>query len=221
MGELISIRMAQGSSPAERWHELLKRSEDLRPAHDGALATMRNGGEGSTFDQASSQAERTRGGAVLPWKRTQPFGRRPMPIRTLLASGRYRAAITSKAAGTIEIREPHRVGFTLDPTVFPQWRIFQASSPTVIRAKSAHRARNGRLAMQIFLGLTYGVWIREAKLLEGLIVEPRRISTNHPMRRRVAEVYRAYLVASTSGHSRYSTPATPYRLPAGLRRKVA
>lgn len=221
MADLISIRMAPGAPPGARWDEIARRAKDLRPAHDAALATMRNGGAGSTFDQASSMATHTQFGGVLQWKRTQPFGRRPMPLRTLLRSGRYRAAITSKAAGTIEIREPHRVGFTLDGSVFPQWKVFQATAPTIIRAKTANRARNGRLMMQVVLGLFYGAWISERKLLEGLVVEPRRISTNPPMRRRVAEVFRAYLVASGSGQSRYSTPATPYRLGAGLRRRVA
>lgn len=176
-------------------------------------------GPGSTSAQAMAQAEFTRSGGVNPWPRTKPFGTRKMPLRTLLATGRYRTALSQRVSGVVEIRAPHVVGFRLDRFAFPQWPVFQAHSPTVIRAKSSHRTKTGKLAMQMFLGLTFGVWISERNLLNrGLTIQPRRVSENPVMWKRVIEVYRAYILAARSGSPRYSSPARPFRLPTNLRR---
>lgn len=211
----IAVRLAPGTQ-LSRWDEVLRRSQDFRPVNSEAIAAMRRG-EGSVAAQLQAQATFTESGAVVPFPRTRPFGTRPQPLRTLLASGRYRMALDTGGEGAVEINEPLRVGLGLDPGRFPQWPVFQAYGPTVIRAKRGNRARNGRLMMQVVLGLLYGVWISEQKLLEGLVIQPRPVRTNPLMKRRVAEIYRAYLVAARSDSGRGGPPA-PYRLPPGLRR---
>lgn len=213
--QLISIRTARGESPLGRFDEIERRARDLTPRHDQLIETMRRGA-GSVGAQLQAQAWHSPSGAIVPWVKTKPFGTRPQPLRTLLSTGRYRTALDSGGSGAVEVREPLRFGIGLDPSEFPQWPVFQKrDGPTVIRAKSSHRTRSGRLAMQVFLGLAFKVWLSERKLLvEGLVVHPRRVDINPVMKRRVVEEIRAYFLSGPGGRG----GARPHRLPESLRR---
>ncbi len=184
----LGIRLAEGR--AARFGEVRTRMRDLSPAGPAVVAAMREG-DGSVADQFDREAEMTLSGQTIRWRRTKPFGRRPPPAKTLQSSGSYRAAWLGRGAGAVTRIEPFRFVIGADPQVFPQVRVFQRDRPTVVRAR--RRTVTGKLAMQLYLGFTYGVWISERKLLAGLVNHPRRVAVSGAMVDRVQTVILRYL----------------------------
>ena len=114
-----------------------------------------------------------------PWPRTQPFGSRPAPSKTLVGKGRLRAAWLggSGAIGKIEFGKRITVG--VSGASVPYAGVFQSDIPTIVRAKK--KTKSGQYAMRIFLGLTFGVWITNDKAKLGMVIRPRRVNVNREM----------------------------------------
>ena len=125
-----------------------------------------------------ARAWHTPTGSVRKWRPVRPFGtRQPSspPLRRYLRAwqggpgGFERSTLTSVEIG---VRLPgaaaHRGSF--GSGVFER--------VTLIKAR--RRTASGKLRMQLFLGLEYGVWIGEAKLLSGLELHSRPHATANP-----------------------------------------
>lgn len=232
MSELISLRIArsglfagEGRAATQRWERIVTRARDFRPAAPRVREIMRRG-PGSVLEQLQLQMSHE-GATRTPFVRTKPFGRRPMPLRTLFMSGRYRNALMGEGEGVVDISEPKRIGLSLDADVFPQWPVFQRrDGPTVVKAIPSHRYTSGRFSgrlwMQVFLGLNFGLWFSERFLLEKGFRNPaRRVSTNLVMRERVARALLQYLWESRSTAPARSKPGTRHFLSDDLRKRVA
>lgn len=70
-------------------------------------------------EEFSSQSWNSPGGGRRSWARTQPFGNRPPPSRTLDSSGALRAAWAGRGAGRIERISADRAEFGVAGSVFP------------------------------------------------------------------------------------------------------
>ena len=75
--------------------------------------------------------------------------------------------------------------------VFPHAAVFQSDLPTVVRAHK--RGARGRLAMHWYLGMQFGAWISEERLLAGLTIQPRRVSLNEGIMGRATDIVLDYI----------------------------
>lgn len=124
------------------------------------------GGEGSFEEQFAHEAEMNRSVSVR-WKRTQDFGSRKAPSKTLHDKGDYERAFTGRGPGSVLKAVPNGVQVGVDRTRFPQVTVFQRSGIT-IRPVSAKQ--------RFYLGMTYGVWLK--KSTRTLKTEGRPVSMN-------------------------------------------
>ena len=115
------------------------------------------------------------------WPRTKPFGTRQPGIRALRQTGAYEAGWLGRGAGSMTTARaiPGGAHFAvgIDAGRFPQARVFQAQGPTLIKPKKM--GKRGRYAMAWFLGMRYGVWLSNARLEKGFLIQPRRLSINN------------------------------------------
>jgi len=160
------------------------------PSGPAVVAVLRHG-PGSVAAQFAAEATLLSGGGAAAWPRTKPFGNRPPPAKTLQRSGSYRAAWLGQGAGAVTRITPTRVSIGVDPRVMPRVLLFQARRAVRVYAK--RRTAGGDFAMRVKLGLTYGVWISNRRLLQGILIPPRRLSVNPVMRRRAAAILRSYI----------------------------
>jgi hypothetical protein len=116
---------------------------------------------------------------VIPWAKTKPFGNKPAPKKTLHGSGGYRSAFLG-GAGAIQRVTANSVEVGVDPVMFPMVKIHQgryASRRVKPKEKVKKLGPNyGQWTMRWFLGLTYGVWIKNSKLSKGVLIPRRRVS---------------------------------------------
>lgn len=161
----------------------------LSPAITRELVSrvMRQGG-GSVAEQRRRQATQTAGGAEIPWERSKPFGAQPAPARTLHQSGALDAQWAGVGPGAITDATPAKI--TIGVT--GHGALFQRPGAWLVRAKRL--ARGGkRYAMQVYLGLAKGAWIRSETLRRGLRNVPRRVSISRRMLTRAGTALIRYL----------------------------
>jgi len=162
------------------------------------VARVMRQGPGSVGDQFAQQATIGASGTVVNWVPSKPFGRKPAPSQTLMGKGRLRAAWQGEGAGAVTITETNRVAIGVDRRVVPYAAVFQSRTATTVRANPGNRTKSGQLAMRMFLGMQYGAWISEAKLLSGLVIQPRPLAVNPIMEGRATAVVRAYILTGTA-----------------------
>lgn len=169
-----------------------RRLADLSPAGEFVHKTMRFG-EGSISAQFAAEAEFTEGGGRNAWPKTKPFGNRAAPAKTLQRSGHLMNAWLGQAAGAISESTPNSFYVGVDTALYPPAGVFQSLTPTVVRPKKPAKGGKGT-AMHYFLGLTFGVWISEARLRAGLVIPPRRVAAGPVMQQRVANLLKNWIV---------------------------
>ena len=165
-----------------------RRLADLSPAAEFVHQTMRFG-PGSINDQFNREAEAN--GAS--WPKTKPFGTRPAPAKTLQRTGSLLSAWVGRAPGSVSAATPNSFMVGVDTNILPQAGVFQAQAPTIIRPRKKAKGGKGT-AMHYFLGLTYGVWISEARLAAGLSIPPRRVAVGTEMQVRVGDLLTRWLI---------------------------
>lgn len=188
---ILSIRLPR--SQVRRFDEIRSRLE--RPLAGGggaAVAAVMRKGRGSVDAQFKAEAEFLFGGGRASWKRTKRFGNRPAPRKTLQRTGALKRAWTGEGAGSLTITRSHRVRIGVDTARFPQAAVFQRLSSTLVRPRQM--GKGGRTKMHWFLGLTYGVWISDSRLRQGLEIRPRRVSINPQMMHRASSALEAWII---------------------------
>lgn len=168
-----------------------RRLADLSPAGEFVHQTMRFG-PGSISDQFAREAEAGTGGGYVAWPKTKPFGNRAAPAKTLQRSGALLSAWKGQGPGAISASTVNSFMVGVDSAIMPAAGVQQAAAPTIIRPRK--RAKNGGSAMRYFLGLTFGVWISEARLQAGLSIPPRRVAAGTEMQARVADILKRWLI---------------------------
>jgi hypothetical protein len=141
-------------------------------AGSAAVRILRHG-PGSADDAFQRGVEFGLGGD-RSWGGARPFGSYEGGSPPLNKSGGLRADWTGVGAGSTESITPTSVSIGVDADINPRAGVFQSYGPTVVRARN-RTARGGRLSMQLFLGLTYNVWLSARRLLAGLTIAPRRV----------------------------------------------
>lgn len=153
-----------------------------------AVKLLRTGTRGIS-DQFKDETE-YRGSGSSAWKKTQPFGTRKAPRKTMQASGLYRAAWLGGAGGTEKI-EANSITIGVEADKFPRVKIHQGSAASV-RVFPKKRTKGGKdWKMRFFLGLTYGVWLTRARIEKGLEIARRRLSVSTDVRKAVARMVAA------------------------------
>lgn len=185
---MLTFQLQPGRSPrslkiAERMRGPLPQSVSL------ALADVMRRGPGSTGDQFARQTEMA-ARASLFWKRTQPFGNRPAPARTLHRTGALQAAWTGTGPGAVTDVRANGVRIGVDRVRFPQARMFQRSGVTAIRITPKMRG---------FVRGAYGVNFRRDKT--HVYVEGRPVSVNVVMLDRARKVVVGYFLKGEAASS--------------------
>ena len=153
-----------------------------------AVKLLRFGTRGIS-DQFKDQTE-YRGTGSTPWDKTQDFGTRKAPRKTMQASGTYRAAWLGGTGG-VENISANAIEIGVDRGKFKQVAIHQGSAPFV-KVYPKKRTKGGKdWAMRFFLGLTYGVWLTKKRLEMGLKIPRRRLSVSSDVRKAVAGMVKA------------------------------
>lgn len=153
-----------------------------------AVKLLRFGTKGIS-DQFKDQTE-YRGSGSTPWDKTQPFGTRKAPRKTMQASGNYRAAWLGGAGG-LENISANAIEIGVDRGQFKQVAIHQGSAASV-KVFPKSRTKGGKdWKMRFFLGLTYGVWLTKKRLEMGLKIPRRRLSVSSDVRNAVAGMVKA------------------------------
>ena len=196
---LVSIQLRPGRG--RRFDEIRTRLQRPLAGRGGTIvAQVMRKGEGSVAAQFKAETELLFRGGRSPWKRTQPFGRRAAPAKTLQRTGALRRAWTGDGPGSLTMTRANRVTIGVDTARFPQAAMFQRLGLTLVRPKQA--GPRGRSAMGWFLGMRYGVWISEARLKRGLAIEGRRVSINPAMMKRVKVSLLDWIVTGTASIAR-------------------
>lgn len=142
----------------------------------------------------------------VPWRPTQPFGTRDV-VGTMISTGALRTALTTGGGGGFTRFEGNSVSVGVDGEVFPYASILRGGSAVIStepltikpiakisrsnRTRDRKRDASGRFKegpvsyvrqfkMWWYLGLTFGVWLSEAKLREGIKLYPRPFMTANP-----------------------------------------
>jgi hypothetical protein len=143
---------------------------------------IRKGGPGSIEDQFRRQAEMGRLSSA-PWLRTQDFGSRKAPARTLHRSGALEAAWTGGPGSVTLVDEPHTIGVGVDSKRFPQAAMFQRNGITVIPITRR---------MRMFVGMTFGVWFKASK--QRILVQGRPVAINREILSRARPMVQGYFL---------------------------
>lgn len=143
--------------------------------------TIRRGGPGSIQDQFRRQAETGMRSSSF-WKRTQPFGRRPAPARTLRRTGSLEAAwLGTGAASITETSRANTVRVGVDARLMPQAAVFQRSGITVIQVTPK---------MRLYVGANFGVWMKRSTTR--IKVEGRPVALNRDTLGRARKIVQGY-----------------------------
>jgi hypothetical protein len=203
-GAFVTVDYSLGRG-ARRWPKVADRLQQGLFAGIGPqLAKVIRFGEGSIQSQFQTTTAIGFHGTV-PWTRTRDFGRRRAPDRTLqppgyppnAPTGELRDAWLGENAYSISVFEPNRVLVGVDthakPSLVRAWVFQRTDGPTVSKAIGSHRVAQGRFAgrlkMQVYLGLTYGLWFTEKFLLERGFKNPSRpVLMNPVMLRRLQKL---------------------------------
>lgn len=156
-------------------------------------------------------------GGSVPWAATHAFGSRPASSSPLVSSGAYLAALSGRGAGAIDVVGPRSFKIGADGATFPYAKFHRGgtggairTAPWVIRPvkrtaqASTARGRRDTLrgrtsyvrqwSMFWKVGLTFGAWLSEKTLREGLRLPPRPHLTKHPaLVQRCGEICRAFI----------------------------
>jgi hypothetical protein len=162
----------------------------LKPTITRELAdrVMRQGG-GSVAEQRRRQATQPGRGGENPWKRSGPFGDQPEPRRTLYGSGALDAQWAGVGPGAITRATSTKV----EIGVTGYGALFQRSVPWLVRAKRLAKGSRRVFAMQVYLGLAKGAWIRTETLRRGLRNVPRPVAISRRMLVRAGNALIRYL----------------------------
>lgn len=183
---------------------LQRRFEDMTPAAEFVHKTMWFG-PGSTNDQFNREAEGTQFG-YIQWPRTKPFGNRPAPVKTLQRTGALKRAWTGSQPGALFDAKGNTFMIGVDTNLFPGAGVFQGYAPAIVRPlKSTLKTR--RTAMHSYLGMQFGAWISEARLMRGLVIPNRRVNASPEMRARVADLLARWLVGEAPTRAESSLAA--------------
>lgn len=158
------------------------------PAVGKHIAAVMRKGEGSVDDQWRRQGSIGPRGGFRAWPRTKPFGNVKAPARGLKRTGQYLAAWRGEGAGSVMRIGQSAVAIGVDPTRFPQVRVFMADSPTSIRVTPRMRG---------YLGAVKGVHLRRATAV--IVVEPRPFLVNPPILRRARTILVSYAINGQAG----------------------
>lgn len=161
---------------------------------EAMLDIMRHG-EGSIAEQFASTTEYTLSGSN-PWPQTLAFGALEPPSSTLHRSGDLMGAWTGEAGSISEVTD-NRVETGVSGAAFPDAHVFQSETPTKI-VPTARNIRGG-LAMQSFLGLNFNVWLTAERLLQGLVIMPRRVGIGSVMYNRLVSHVENWIVNGRVG----------------------
>lgn len=181
MPATLSITLRGGDALGKRFQEMSGRLSDLRPCGAAVVGVMRQG-PGSVGEQFEQQSENSMAGR-FPWLRTRDFGRRLAPVKTLHDKGKLESGWTGGLGSTTTVTQ-NSFAVGVDSS-FPQARVFQSKGPTIVRPKKM--GKRGRYKMGWYLGLQFGVWLSNARLLQGLVIQPRRVAINETMLARVRD----------------------------------
>lgn len=190
-----------GRGQSQRFDEISKRMKAPLGGPCGRAVVNRviRRGPGSVDHQFASESTIDEGGSVIPWPKTKPFGNRQPGPSTLVQRGKYRGAWMG-AFGASERYGAKRVSIGVKDKQFPQARVFQKKpgSVTVIRPlKSTLATRH--TAMRSYLGMHFGVWMTEERLMQGLSVPSRPLRVNPTMRARALAMVRNYILTGNPG----------------------
>lgn len=192
---LLTFRLQPGTSI--RGMEIAQRLRSGLSQNAGkAVAGAMRDGRGGIADQFRRQAEALQRGGYNPWPPTKPFGTRQPGPQTLVRTGRLRGAWLGGSGSTTAVAA-HRVAVGVDGRAFPQAGMFMADAPTIVKPRKA--GRPPRSAMGWKLGMSFGVWISEARLARGLSIPPRRLGIGPEMLRSVRGVVTRYFIDGDSG----------------------
>lgn len=154
----------------------------------GAVKIMRFG-QGSFEDQFRRQ-QTLEGRGARSWEPTKPFGTRPATRPTLQKTGKYRQAWLGGTGNRTTVN-PRQILIGVDPSRFPQEKVFQRRTITKYKVKPKQR---------VFLGIRYGVWLKPGHVIAN---RPRALRINEIMKNRM----RRYLVrAIASGDASAGVP---------------
>lgn len=146
----------------------------------------------------------TPSGASRAWRPVTPFGRRlgegesmgagKGDKKPMIDSGAYFQALMGRGAGSVVRVTQKTLTVGVDGGTFPYAKYIRGGTGARVRVtdwiirprkKVASRGRGRRswvrqFAMWWYLGLTFGVWLREATLRRGLRLPTRPHMTRHP-----------------------------------------
>ena len=132
-----------------------------------AQGIIRNRSRGSIDEQFAS-------GGLGTWAPRKPFGARPGSASPMNRTGAYRRAWTKAGPASVTIYGEKNLTIGVDSIIFPMMAAHQSGARS-FRVRASARTSKGRLKMQMLLGLTYGVWMPEAKLIAGLEIPTRPV----------------------------------------------
>jgi hypothetical protein len=181
----------------EKAGQVTARLANLAPAMPACVAELR----ASPRREFAAKAWFPPSGGAVAWKPTVPFGTTDVVHPPLVRSGAYREA-WGGGAGSITRVSPSGAVIGVSGGAFPYAAVLRGGAgseisleDTIIRPKRRSAGKRGGTAMKWFLGLTFGVWISEARLAEGLHIPPRPHATDNPfLRFRLKGVLRAYVL---------------------------
>ena len=171
-----------------------------RPILNAAIKEIRY----SVANEFNSQSWFPPSGGARPWALTQPFGNRlgsgnslgkgKGTKKTLIDTGAYFRALMGTGPGGIARITANRVVVGVELATFPYAAFLRGGvgayislAPLIIRPRKRVATRHAggsyvrQWALWWYLGLTYGVWLSEQKLREGLKLQPRPHLTANPV----------------------------------------
>ena len=154
------------------------------------IKEMLRRGKGSVNAQFISKRTITFGGSI-GWKaKSNPWGTRKSRSAPGVDSGSYKAAWLG-GPGSFFRTTRATVSGGVQKSKFPQVTFMQAETPSTWYPK---RKVSGSWAARIFHGLTNNVWISNARFTKGFVHNPRAISMNSGIEKRVSRFMERYVV---------------------------
>lgn len=146
-----------------------------------SIAEIMRRGPGSVQEQFSRQALDSVITGKRSWPAVQDFGTRAAPSSSLRRSGRLFNAWMGTDSAAITNVSPTAVEVGVSGEALPYVGMHMRGA--TIRALHSNVATK-HLTMQLFLGLTYGVWISARRLLQGLKVPARPVGISRTVMQR-------------------------------------
>jgi hypothetical protein len=193
MPALLHIELRGADSLGKKFSEMQARMADLRPVGGAVLAAMRRG-PGSVDEQFERGVENSLTGTTA-WQRKHDFGSRLAPTKTLVSGGQLRNDWTGVGANSTSGVTAN--SFTTGVGSGNAYaKVFQSQAPTIIKPKK--RGAKGRYSMFWYLGMKFGVWLSNARLAQGFVIQPRRVAINETMLSRVRRPVTRFIVDGTT-----------------------